>query len=427
MSKPRPSRAVGVRLLHVVDAYLRKKQRGKGDMSKLIYEALTRMDLSSVPLITIHGKRQPTVAKVTQIVMPNEIRQQIEHWAENRLCSMNEMLNSALVASLPNARRDRDRKPVALAHPTVADKMTAAQRELFFAQLLSLTGSDATPSLRSREGSYYEYDSEAGGTVEITRDGRRFLVEFAGGGELVRVREVVKSPFLEVSQATRPRAVAASGRRTTQLSTAAEDFAKMSAIQLKKRDDSPPDGPVRPILLLLVGASGSGRTTFYETHLKTVFPKILKASTSPLEQAETDLERKRLLKAGGSFVCQDVTFDLRILRKAKSAGYEVKAVFVGTEDPTLNLGRIMIRVNNGGPFAPISRIPQDYTDGLKQLSEMKKLADDLILFDNTPHARGVRLIAHFRDRELVKLARVIPKWAQKEFGKEFAKWLTASS
>lgn len=215
MSKPRSSRAVGVRLLHAVDAYLRKKQRGKGDMSKLIYEALTRIDLSSVPLITIHGKRQPTVAKVTQIVMPNEIRQLIEHWAENRRCSMNELLNSSLVASLPNARRDRD-SSAAPAHTAVLDKMTAAQREVFFTKLLSLTGNDGTPSLRSREGSYYEYDSELGGTVEITQDGRRFLVESAGGGELVRVREVVKSLFLEVSQANRPRAVAQSGRRTTQ-------------------------------------------------------------------------------------------------------------------------------------------------------------------------------------------------------------------
>ena len=160
---------------------------------------------------------------------------------------------------------------------------------------------------------------------------------------------------------------------------------------------------------------------------RALFPKFLKANTSPLEQAETDQERKQLLKAGESFVYQDVAFDLPLIAETKSAGYEVKAVYVGTEDPTLNLGRIMIRVNNGGAFAPISRIPQDYTHGLKQLSKMKKLAHDLILFDNTPHARGVRLIAHFRDRELVKLARVIQKWAQKAFGKEFAKWLTASS
>jgi len=199
-----------------------------------------------------------------------------------------------------------------------------------------------------------------------------------------------------------------------------------------RREKAVPDDPrdpsaLRPVLLLLVGASGSGKTTFYETHLKTVFPKVLKASASPLEQEETDQERKRLLNAGESFVYQSVAFDLPLIREATSVGYEVKAVYVATEDPTLNLGRVLIRVSNGGPFAPISRIPQDYTHGVKQLPEVKKMADDLMLFDNTPHGRGVRLIAHFRERKLVKLARTIPKWAQEAFGREFNEWLNPSS
>ena len=211
------------------------------------------------------------------------------------------------------------------------------------------------------------------------------------------------------------------------MSREAADFGKMPAIQRKLRDDYPPHGAVRPILLLLVGASGSGRTTFYETHLKTAFPTLLKGSASPLEQTEADQERKRLMKTGESFVYQDVVFDPQLIREAKSVGFEVKAVYVATEDPTLNLGRVLIRVSNGGPFAPISRIPQDYSHGLKQLPEVKKLADDLMLFDNTPHGRGIRLIAHFRERELVKLSRTIPKWAEKAFGKEFNTWLKPGS
>ncbi len=47
MAKPRSSRPVGVRLLHTVDAYLRKKQRGKGDLSKLIMEALSHRSACS--------------------------------------------------------------------------------------------------------------------------------------------------------------------------------------------------------------------------------------------------------------------------------------------------------------------------------------------------------------------------------------------
>jgi hypothetical protein len=58
---------------------------------------------------------------------------------------------------------------------------------------------------------------------------------------------------------------------------------------------------------------------------------------------------------------------------------------------------------------------------------VKKLTDDLVLFDNTAHARDVRLVAHFQGGKLVKLARQRPKWAQKAFGREFTKWLKPNS
>src|SRR6266700_3699935 len=155
-AKPRPSRPVGVRLLHTVDAYLRKKQRGKGDMSKLIMEAVSRTDLRLVPLITIHGRRQPTVAKVTQIVMPNDIRQLIEHWSENRRCSMNELLNSALVVSLLKPRPEKSRERSRQEQTPTFDSMTAKEREGFFARLLALTIQEAGPDPRSREGNGIE-------------------------------------------------------------------------------------------------------------------------------------------------------------------------------------------------------------------------------------------------------------------------------
>jgi len=88
---------------------------------------------------------------------------------------------------------------------------------------------------------------------------------------------------------------------------------------------------------------------------------------------------------------------VQLIRYARAAGYEVKAAYLATEDPALNLGRILIRVNNGGSFAPISRIPDDFSKGLKQLPNVRKLPDDLMLFDNTVHAHGVRLVAYFHE------------------------------
>lgn len=45
---------------------------------------------------------------------------------------------------------------------------------------------------------------------------------------------------------------------------------------------------IKPALLFLAGAPGAGKTTFYETKLQAAFPTVLKASTSPLEQARVE-------------------------------------------------------------------------------------------------------------------------------------------
>jgi len=179
----------------------------------------------------------------------------------------------------------------------------------------------------------------------------------------------------------------------------------------------------KPVLIILAGSAGAGKTTFYESKLKTVFPTLLKASASPLEQAETNRERARLLKEGQPFVYQDATIDSQIIREAHDSGFDVKVFYIATEDPNLNMGRVVVRVNNGGSFASLARIPDDYAQSMKQLSDVKKVADDLMLFDNTAHGRGHRLVAHFQAGELMKLARSVPKWTQNVFRKEFEKWL----
>lgn len=192
---------------------------------------------------------------------------------------------------------------------------------------------------------------------------------------------------------------------------------------VKETFDSENPTAQKPVVILLAGTAGAGRTSFYESQLRTVFPALLKASTSPIEQAETDRERSRLTKEGHSFVYQDTTIDSQMIREAQEVGLDVKVFYVGTEDPNLNMGRVLLRASSGGPFAALARTPDDYAHGIKHLPGARKLADDLMLFDNTTHGRGHRLVAHFHAGELMKLARSVPKWAQKVFGKEFEKWL----
>ena len=197
LAKRKSSRAViGARLLYVVDDYLRKKQRGRGDMSNLIREAVEAVDLSSVELISIHGKKEAVTAKATQVVIPSEMRRELERWSETRNCTMNELLNSALVASLLKARSGRGGGRLR-GHMAAIGKMTAQERDEFFSTLQALTGLEPGPDPRTRDGSYYEYDSQLEATVEVTKEGRRFGVDAVAGGELVRIREVGDTPFLE--------------------------------------------------------------------------------------------------------------------------------------------------------------------------------------------------------------------------------------
>lgn len=178
----------------------------------------------------------------------------------------------------------------------------------------------------------------------------------------------------------------------------------------------------RPLLLFVAGAPGAGKTTFYESKLRETFPVLLKSSPSPLEQAEMQRQRKELLKSHNSFVFQSPVVDMDLLKEASSHGFEVKAIFIGTEHPDLNIARILSRVSRGGLFAPIAVLPEEYKHGMGQLRELAKAADELVLLDNTAEGCGPRTIARFVDGKIMKLSRSVPVWAQMAFDKEFTNW-----
>jgi predicted ABC-type ATPase len=154
---------------------------------------------------------------------------------------------------------------------------------------------------------------------------------------------------------------------------------------------------------------GAGKTTFYEAYLKEAFPTLVPAAR---EQQRPLLDDRR------SFAVEDVSVDTELLDEAKAAGYATKVLFISTEDANLNVGRILVRMSRGGKAEAVSNVVDSYSDSTKNLPEVRKHADDLILYDNTAHNRGYRVIAHFIGGELKKAAQTIPEWADKVFGKE---------
>ena len=154
---------------------------------------------------------------------------------------------------------------------------------------------------------------------------------------------------------------------------------------------------------------GAGKTSFYEAHLKEAFPIVI----PPIRH-----QRGAMLRERRSFAVEDLTVDTDLLESARQAGYATKVFFISTEDPNLNIGRIVVRMSRGGQSVPLEAVPDSYREAMKNLPNARRHADDLLIYDNTPNGRGHRLVARFIAGELVKTTNTSPGWLKKVFGKE---------
>lgn len=100
-----------------------------------------------------------------------------------------------------------------------------------------------------------------------------------------------------------------------------------------------------------------------------------------------------MLREGRSFAVEDLTVDTELLERARQAGYTTKVLFISTEDPNLNVGRILVRMSRVGQSVPLGTIPESYKEAMKSLPEARRHADDLLEYDNTPNGKGHRLVA----------------------------------
>jgi hypothetical protein len=185
------------RLVHKVDEMLRRRIRRHGDMSLFVQRSLGEVDLRSVEIGRFHGKKVLSTTKATQVVMPVSLRKKLQEIAPERGCSMNEFLNSAVLAWL---RKGRPSRAGASKRQPAYDLMSPEERNRLWQSLVSLTGVESGPRSPSREGGYYEWDSKAQSVLEVAPSGKRYAVS-SRGGELVRIREIGGSHFIESSRA----------------------------------------------------------------------------------------------------------------------------------------------------------------------------------------------------------------------------------
>lgn len=173
----------------------------------------------------------------------------------------------------------------------------------------------------------------------------------------------------------------------------------------------------KPLLLLVAGANGSGKTTFAkhiaelnnlpfvnadetarEINPDDVRAARFQAGREVLKELETLRERRI------SFVYESTLAGLslsRILNEFKNVGYEISLVYVYLDSADVCIERIKSRVRAGGHFVPDDEVRRRYERSKRNFIEVYRLiADQWLLYRNP--LEGFELIAT-QDEAAVKI------------------------
>jgi hypothetical protein len=165
-----------VRLLSALDKLLRDKPRYLGELSSSINDALLAVDLNSVELVILQSRQKQT-GRETQVVILRRLRKRIHQVAQKRKCSMNQLVNSALLAYFSKTgkiKTKRSTKRRGLSTHSYDTMSEAERRELH--RMLSELSTTQPVSVTADEpdGTHYEYDRNLKATVKVTPDGERY-------------------------------------------------------------------------------------------------------------------------------------------------------------------------------------------------------------------------------------------------------------
>ena len=157
-----------------------------------------------------------------------------------------------------------------------------------------------------------------------------------------------------------------------------------------------------PILYILGGANGVGKSTWYSTGMKNgyVNPTLPFLNSDNIQKelggftpenamlAEEMLKNllKEVISRKENFMIESNLArmaDYEWINRIRKEGYQTSLFFFGTDDVRVNKGRVLQRVKEGGHGVPEPIIEHRYRMGLSYLKREMLLLDDVILIDAT--------------------------------------------
>lgn len=184
---------------------------------------------------------------------------------------------------------------------------------------------------------------------------------------------------------------------------------------------------MRPSLVLLAGPNGAGKSTLYQTRVAPSFAgpfvnadiiqrdELQDPSMEASYQAAKIAEARRIemLEARQSFATETVfshPSKLKIVEAARARNYLVVVMHVGIDSPDLSVGRVKLRVEEGGHDVPEEKIRSRYERNRTLIREAVLRADRGMVFDNSGLNTAPQQMLVFAAGRLVQATTKLPQW-----------------
>jgi predicted ABC-type ATPase len=194
-----------------------------------------------------------------------------------------------------------------------------------------------------------------------------------------------------------------------------------------------------PLVVVLAGSNGAGKSTFYDAFLKSLplpfvnadrIAQELRTGARALPQQLLDLppdraaqriadeERQAHIVLRRSFVTDTVLSDpvgakIAMLNDARGRGFEVWLFFIGISSPELSRARVHERVSaRGGHDVPAEKIRTRYRRTLANLPGAIAASSIAVLLDNDLAEAPYRFVALFERGTLVRASGIAAAWAK---------------
>ena len=183
-----------------------------------------------------------------------------------------------------------------------------------------------------------------------------------------------------------------------------------------------------PVLTILAGSNGCGKSTLTsgakeefqqdpildpDAFAKSIHDK-LPGADSDIESGKRVLRRAEQLIEGGQSFTVETTLSgstyLRMAARARSAGFLIAVIFVGTSSVEINIERVTARVAKGGHDVPEEDQRRRYPRTLVNMKRLLPLADLVVILDNSS-SQGYSIVAAGH-RDLMLWNDSIPEWAR---------------